>query len=99
MLHRSAEWCGYQVDLLIVPLTGDVISDYGERAFHVGTPWGLNDAVLLASNSSGETAALTLPTAVHYYRDDNFDQYTKISDSGTIIRRWNVERNRQVDLP
>jgi len=98
MLHRSADRSSYQVDLLIVPLTGDAILDYGERAFHVGTPWGLNDAALLASNSSGETQALALPTAVHYYRDDNVDQYTETSN-GATIRRWNFERDAQTDFP
>merc|ERR1712028_289341 len=97
MMHRSAESCGYQVDLLIVPLTGDTLADYGDRAFHVGTPWGLNNAALLADASSGVTRALNLPKAVQYYRDDNVDQYVKLNN-GATTRRWFVEGNMQADL-
>jgi len=98
MLHRGADTCGYQVDLLVVPLTGDAVADYSMHAFHVGTAWGLNDPLLLADTSSGETAALNLPSAVHYYRNDNVDQYTQF-DNGATLRRWDVVRDFQADWP
>merc|ERR1712032_327334 len=97
-MHRSADVCGYQIDLLMVPLTGDAVSDYFDRALRVGTPWGLNGAAILTSMSSGETAALNLPSSVHYYRADNVDQHTKLRN-GATLRRWDVQRDFQADWP
>jgi aromatic ring-cleaving dioxygenase len=46
MTHRGADRNGYQVDLMMVPLTGEVVSDFNEHAFHVGTTWPVNQPAL-----------------------------------------------------
>jgi len=46
MTHRGADRNGYQVDLMMVPLSGEAASDFNERAFHVGTAWQVNQPAL-----------------------------------------------------
>jgi aromatic ring-cleaving dioxygenase len=46
MTHRGADRNGYQVDLMMVPLSGEAVSDFNQRAFHVGTPWQVNQPAL-----------------------------------------------------
>lgn len=46
MTHRGADFSGYQVDLLMVPLTGSPKADFNENALHVGTPWQVNQPAL-----------------------------------------------------
>jgi len=46
MTHRGADISGYQVDLLMVPLTGKPSVDFNDHALHVGTPWQLNQPAL-----------------------------------------------------
>lgn len=96
--HRSAAQLGYQIDLLIVPLTGNALHDYGKGAIHAGIAWPLNTPALLASMQSGETRALSLPTGVHYYRLDNVDQQTELPN-GVLIERWEVIRDFKADWP
>merc|ERR1712232_1243450 len=42
MTHRGADISGYQVDLLVVPLTGKPSDDFNKNAMHVGTAWQVN---------------------------------------------------------
>jgi len=46
MTHRGADRNGYQVDLMMVPLTGDAVSDFNEHALHVGTTWPVNQPAI-----------------------------------------------------
>jgi len=97
-MHRSAAELGYQIDLLIVPLTGQAVRDYSIGAFHSGTVWSVNDAAILRSTQSGETRSAGLPSGVHYYRLDNVDQQSTL-DNGVVIERWEVERDFKADWP
>jgi len=44
--HRGADAVGYQVDLTMVPLTGEPVSDFNVNAWHVGTEWQINQQAL-----------------------------------------------------
>jgi len=46
MTHRGTDTIGYQVDLLMVPLTGAPSVDFNDRALHVGTAWQVNQPAL-----------------------------------------------------
>merc|ERR1712151_632343 len=46
LVHRGTDFAGYQVDLLLVPMTGTAASDFNSHALHAGIAWQVNQAAL-----------------------------------------------------
>jgi len=51
LTHRGADMSGYQVDLLMVPLTGAPSVDFNSNALHVGTAWQVNQPALKSTGT------------------------------------------------
>merc|ERR1712039_149792 len=51
LVHRGADFAGYQVDLLMVPMTGTAASDFNSHAMHAGIAWQVNQAALKDSTT------------------------------------------------
>merc|ERR1719428_2090234 len=82
--HRHADMAGYELDIAVVPLTGNATFDYGENIWWSGRKWRVNEfAMKSAMNYAPEDKVrFYREDTAKYTQEDGVDRYEWSSRSG-----------------
>lgn len=77
--NRHADKAGYELDLAVVPLTGNVTHDYGEALWWSGRKWNVNRFAMRAATHYAPESK------VRFYREDTAK---RVEESGLVRYEW-----------